>query len=476
MALLADHVGGALSPARYTEGIVAVIVLGVGLWVTSGVILARWLPAWHGGPVRLAKVILGIGMLIAVAELLGTIGQLHLPALLICVGAIALAAWVSSRFTASAGPAVTESPSAPVPRRSEGWWESAGAIVSVALVAGEWSPATINAFRTGMVNIDSLWYHMPIAAGFAQSGSVVTLHNINSDNVIAFYPATSELVHALGILLMGNDVLSPLLNMAWLALALFAAWCLGTRFGVGSLAVMATAVVMGTTELVADEPGGAYNDVVGVALVLSAVALLVSVGVFRDRRSDLAGLLVAALATGLALGVKYTFIFPVIALTVGAIVLVPRGRRLRNGAAWVAVVLVGGGLWYLRNFIEAGNPLPNVHVHVAGIHLPSPKSAASVTVWHVIFHAQVWTADVLPGLSQAFGPGWWFLSVTAAFGLVAGLLGGVGHQAAKTDRLAPAWCRRRYGRTSGRRPRGDSRRPVAFRGRPRHAGRLSGDP
>ena len=76
------------------------------------------------------------------------------------------------------------------------------------------------------------------------------------------------------------------------------------------------------------------------------------------------------------------------------------------------------------NFIAAGNPLPNLKVNVAGVHLPSPKDAASVTVWHVIFHAKVWTADIVPGLSQAFGPGWWFLSAATAFGLAAGLLAG----------------------------------------------------
>ncbi len=307
-----------------------------------------------------------------IAQLLGVIGQLHLPALVAIVGVLGLMAWTVSRrrgwpqrrrddeyLVSTAG------------GRSEGRWERVGALVSVALVAAEWSPGWINSFRTGMTNVDSLWYHMPIAAQFAQSGSVVALHNVNNDNVIAFYPATSELIHAVGIEVMGSDVLSLVLNMAWLALALFAAWCLGSLFGVGSLAVMGTAVVMGTTELVADEPGGAYNDIVGMALVLSAVALLASVKPLRNRGPDIAGLLVAALATGLALGVKYTFVFPVIALTIGVFVLLPRGHRFRIGVAWCGIVIIAGGLWYARNWVDAGNPLPNVHIF-AGLP-PSPE-------------------------------------------------------------------------------------------------------
>lgn len=418
---------GGMTAIRYLEGIASALVVGGGLWAITGTVRERFLPDWHGAPRRLARVILGIGILVCVSEALGTIGQLHVPALVATMGVLGLIAVGSARLQGPPRPkGVDEQPASPDEGRREGRWERVGALVSVALVTAEWSPATINAFRTGMANIDSLWYHMPIAAGFAQSGSVLGLHNINNDNVIAFYPATSELIHAVGIELMGSDVLSLVVNMAWLALALFAAWCLGIRYDVGCLAVMGTALVMGTTEFVASEPGGAYDDVVGIALLLSALALMAWVSPRRNRRSDIAGFLVAALATGLALGVKYTFVVPAVALTLAAIALIPRGHRIRMGTAWSGVVIIGGGLWYLRNFVDAGNPLPNLHVSVGGLHLPSPTTTPSVTVWHVIFHRDVWTADVLPGLSQAFGPGWWLLTVTAAVGLVAALLSGVG--------------------------------------------------
>ena len=79
------------------------------------------------------------------------------------------------------------------------------AILAVSLVAAEWGAGTLHALRDGVSGVDSLWYHMPISAGFVQSGSVAALHNINNDNVIEFYPATSELLHAVSILLLGSD-------------------------------------------------------------------------------------------------------------------------------------------------------------------------------------------------------------------------------------------------------------------------------
>ncbi len=69
-----------------------------------------------------------------------------------------------------------------------------------------------------MTNVDTLWYHLPDAARFVQDGSITPLHFFDLETVTAFYPATSELIHGLGILLMGNDVLSPVINFGWLAL------------------------------------------------------------------------------------------------------------------------------------------------------------------------------------------------------------------------------------------------------------------
>ena len=64
-------------------------------------------------------------------------------------------------------------------------------------------------------------------------GSVTALLYTDPLYLNWFYPQVSELLHAGGILLFGNDFLSPLLNMAWLGLALFAGWCIGRPYGSG---------------------------------------------------------------------------------------------------------------------------------------------------------------------------------------------------------------------------------------------------
>ena len=147
-------------------------------------------------------------------------------------------------------------------------------MVIALIVAAQWAGPTLLALDRGIYGGDSLWYHMPLAAHIAQTGSVTSLLYTDPLYLNWFYPQVSELIHAGGILLYGNDFLSPLLNMAWLGLALFAGWCIGRPYGSGATSLAAVASVMAANLLFSRQPGNANNDVVAIALFLSAVALL----------------------------------------------------------------------------------------------------------------------------------------------------------------------------------------------------------
>ena len=264
---------------------------------------------------------------------------------------------------------------------------------------------------------------MPLAATFAHSGMVIAPHNINNDNVIEFYPATSELLHAVGIVLLGSDFLSPLVNLFWLALALFAAWCLGKRFGVAAISVVATSMVLGTIEVIASQPGTAYDDVTGAALILAALALLAHVDGLWLRGESLQGLWVAALAAGLTLGIKDTFVVSVAALTLCVIAVLPRGQRARQGAIWCLAAIGTGGFWYVRNVVYAGNPVPNIHLGLGPLRLPSAPGRIGPTIAQSLFDGRAWRLYFIPGLRQDLGPAWWALVAVAAGGLIAGIVG-----------------------------------------------------
>src|SRR5207237_2336118 len=86
---------------------------------------------------------------------------------------------------------------------------------------------------------------------------------------------TSSLLHVIGILVCSSDLVSTVINLGWFALALMAAWCIGRPFGVAAATTLGVLLVLGSPAIVGTQPGGAYDDVAGLALLLVAMAVVV---------------------------------------------------------------------------------------------------------------------------------------------------------------------------------------------------------
>jgi hypothetical protein len=308
----------------------------------------------------------------------------------------------------------------------------------VALVFAHWGLTTKDALDRGIFNFDSLWYHMPFAADMVQSHSVTGLHYTETVFTNWFYPQNSELLHATGVLLTHRDTLSLFLNFGFLALSFLAAWCIGRPYGRGHLTVVAAAIVLECHTLVVREPGAAKNDLVAAALLLAAVAILINVWAAHSARGsdgDDAGegegrgglpvgwpLAVAGLAIGLSVGTKSTAVAMAAGLTLAVLVLAPAGRRWAAAGWWFIPAFLGGGYWYLRNLIVAGNPLPQA-TSIGPISLPHPErlqeGRPDFSIVHYATDTGIWRDYFEPGLHQAFGA-LWPLVIAAA--VVGGLL------------------------------------------------------
>ena len=146
----------------------------------------------------------------------------------------------------------------------------------IAVVVGHWAVTTKHALDRGIFNFDSLWYHQPFAADMFQSHSTTGMHHVDTVFTNWFYPQNSELLHAVGMLLTGRDTLSLFVNFGWLGIAFLAAWCIGRPYGRGALTVVAAAILLECHTLVVRDPGAAKNDLAAAALILAAIAILVT--------------------------------------------------------------------------------------------------------------------------------------------------------------------------------------------------------
>jgi hypothetical protein len=453
-----------LGPGRYLLG-VAEIGLIVGFaWLGAGAV-RRWLvPELGGAPGQMATAVLAIAGLLWIAEVLGTIGWFKTGPYLVAVIVVGLGlrALVGGRWGRPSG-LLGFSPGESAATGGRGWGEKEDAAAPegrphrpspAALIA--WAVAAVALVKfgldvkpklsTGMTGFDSTWYHGTFAAGFFQSGNTWDLHFIAPQFLAWFYPANSEVLHAVGMVAFHRDLLSPLLNLGWFVGCLVAGWCIGRPYRVAPASLALTAVALSVPAF-SDQAGEARNDIVGIFFLLAAVAVALNAWGFRSSPADTGGgeidaeereargaeatgaggglstgaLLVAGLAAGLAAGTKLNFLLPAGVFVAGISLIAPRGRRLRALSVAGLVALAGGGYWYLRNLAHTGNPLPWVK-HLGPITLPAPAQALGGREGHSVLgyltDGSVWSDWFLPGLHHGLTILWPVLGALALTGLI----------------------------------------------------------
>jgi hypothetical protein len=373
------------------------------------------LGSWTGAPARLVESVTAVALLTWLMEILGVLGLLYAGTLIVASFITAAVVTLLPGGGADDGPSRraggTSSATGPAGPSASPWMHVVMLAV-IAIVVGHWAITTKDALDRGIFNFDSLWYHMPFAADIAQSHSVTGLHYTETVFTNWFYPQNSELLHAAGILLIGRDTLSLFINFGWLGVAFLAAYCVGRPYGRGPLSVVAAAILLECHTLVVREPGAAKNDVMAAALILAAIAILVTVWNSRESSSREAwrwGLAAAGLAVGLAAGTKFTVMAMAAVLSLAVLVLAPAGRRRAAAAWWFLAALAGGGYWYLRNLVVAGNPIPEAE-HLGPISLPHPvrvqEGRPDFSIVHYATDTGVWRHYFAPGLHDAFGTLW----------------------------------------------------------------------
>ncbi len=404
--------------ARYLLGFGLLVISLASLGIASFVLRQRYVSGWEGALARLAEVVIALVLLTLQLELVGLFGGLRIvPITVISVAVGVVSAWSGGWRP----PRSTRRGQSPDGSWTLTWIPTAAvALLAVGAVAVEWAIPTLQAYDYGIRSFDSLWYHLPWAASFAQTGHITPLRFTDVEYLTPFYPATAELFHALGIVFLARDTLSPALNFIWLGLALLAAYCIGRPQGVGTATLTGAALAMATPMMRFSQPGSAANDVVGIFFLLAAVAFLVNA---EGRRAAVA---LAGAAAGLAIGVKLSMVAPALALTVGSFFVGAAGRRSRNALAWLVPLVAVGGFWYARNLIAVGNPLP--WLNVPGLAHPAPglQQHTAFTVAHYLFNTHVLSIVFKPGLAAGLGRWWVALAAVALLGPLLCLLPGAG--------------------------------------------------
>ncbi len=416
---MAPSFGSYIAGCLALIGIVAALGLG-GYW------LRRWIvPEFTGALARLADATLAVALLVVCLQILGSLSLLYFGWIVVlCIGAGLGAAWLGRSKAAGHGREVA------APRV-----ETIALAIALGVASwtvAEWTFPAQSSLDFGMFGGDTTWYHMPFSAFIAQEHSTVPLHYTDPLRLAAwFYPACTELINAATMVLFKSDWLAPLQNLIWLPIALLAAWCIGRPYKVGPATLVAAAIVLDSGVMIETQPGEARNDIMGLAFLLAFAAFLIN---GHQRRAPAAGavqdaperdaplldkgpLVMAGIAAGLAASVKFTFLVPVVAITLGVVVFSGRGRRWTT--AWVMAVpmFVVGSYWYLRAMVKTGgNPIPITKF--GPLNLPKPGQMPldprpRFAVAHYLPEPTIYRRWFFPELDNAFGPLWPLILIVA---------------------------------------------------------------
>jgi hypothetical protein len=448
-----------MSFGDYLAGSIELIAVAAAMGYAAVGLRGRLLPGWSGASARLAEVVLGLSLLVVILELVGVVGLYRPGWVLAATLIVGIGLGAGLRGARAAAP-LPVPPVAPV--------ALAVAVAAALLVVAHWAMPTQIGLEIGMYLPNTTWHNAPFAARFVQESQVGALHFTEVlDLTVWYYPQNSELLHSAGVLFLGSDFLSPLLNVGWMALCLLAAWAFARPYGTGPAAVLALALVVNANMLLLYQPGDAKNDTMGLFFLLASAAVLVNAeaqtrvagregrpgggpagdlsasGGSAVRHSQGASvgvpagpppgaplatgaLIVAGLAAGLALGTKLNLLAPFGLLTLGVIA-VSAGYRVRATVIWVASSLVTGGFWFARNLIESGNPLPWIK---AG-PLPGPdqldiniREPHNVADYLLPPDGDVITDSFVPGLHDSFGDLWPLVLVAVIGGFLLAIFRG----------------------------------------------------
>jgi hypothetical protein len=404
-----------MSFAHYLLGTgeLVLCVAAVGLGAVR--LRVRWLSDWAGAPARLAEIVIASAAAVLVLEVVGVAHLLHpIPVLFAFLAAGAAMA----RFGETARPGGVEAP------EGMGGWAMAIALAVIAVVAAHWAVIANHAFSVGMYQGDENWYHLPYSARFMQDGSITSLHYASPSYLSWFHPLNSELFHTVGMVAYHRDIASPFINLVWFGVALLAAWCAGRPFGIAPITAVAAAIALDLPIFAETQAGSSMSDLFGVTFLLAAAAILLNAR--RDPHAPIprGALVVAGLAAGLALGAKLSYSLPVVALLGGVVVFAPRGLRRGTALAVGIPALITGGFWYLRDFLNTGNPFPYVQ-SIGPIDLPGPNQGLNggpeYSVSHYLFNGTVWDDWFLPGLREQMGHVWFVVIGLGLAGLAVAL-------------------------------------------------------
>ncbi|MHB8656628.1 MAG: hypothetical protein ACYC91_01535 [Solirubrobacteraceae bacterium] len=403
---------GALGPGSFLFGALLLAATLAGVGTASAILVRRRLDHLEGPPRAVALVLLSVAGLLAVhlvPLLLGVLSRLTVLA-----GSLLLAG-LSTRLVRGGDPddpddrrdVVTEGQQ----RRSVARRVSLVLAGTGLLLTASWWAGYLEVQATlHPVSADALGFHFPGVARFIQTGTLWQTTQFLPGQAQGNYPQYGDLVMLAAVLPWRSLAFVRYCEPPLLGLAALAVYAIGRE-----LRAPASLAALAALALVAIRPtlGPALQDVLTDPLFLATFAAGTLFLLRHGRTGRRSELVLAGAGFGIALGTKWYGLTDIPALLIpwAALALLygrPPRALLRDGGLLLAVCLLAGGVWMLRNLVLTGNPVFDYRLSISGLTiLPAPPAVIrreiGFTLMHYVVDPSILRRYVWPVFRSDFG-------------------------------------------------------------------------
>ncbi len=203
--------------------------------------------------------------------------------------------------------------------------------------------------------IDDLCYHLPAVFEYYRSHEIRLLPLFTPQFA---FPENAELLFLWPVLFTHDQGMVDAANVPFVLLSVLTLYALARHFSLPKRDALFAALLYAFCPVVLMQAGVNYVDIIVSAFLLLSIYFTLR---YSEDQHWLDATL-AGLSIGLLCGMKYTAPFLVLPLQ---FLMVPalRKGRWRHAAAYLSIMLLAGGWWYLRNAVVLGEPMFPVHVH-----------------------------------------------------------------------------------------------------------------
>lgn len=215
---------------------------------------------------------------------------------------------------------------------------------------------------------DAMTYHLYLPLRFVQEGRIFHIPTVFGDNAAAYSPLNGQMLYAALLAVFRYDFLLNCFPVIFLLFGALALSGIAREIGIESRFSRFAGVLFLLSPCFLKNTFTADVDIMALSFLLGGLFFLLRfTSKARNEEEYLCELLLSSLCLGLSVGTKVAYA-PfggglAVVLVVYAICYLGR-KVVKPLALMLLLMLVGGGFWYIRNWMLYGNPLFPVSIEL----------------------------------------------------------------------------------------------------------------